>query len=159
MLVTNNAGDFRRLYGSQPLHAGLVIIIPNMNRLAQVRLFAGALAELAAIGDLVNRVLEVGIDGDDVTFALYQLPESISRAAKCLPRADRGRTVAVMPGYHPGQSSRVNRLGSWQRSPAGRYRSWSLSGIFGVCSRKQGQHRRHRCASTDDMLNWVTDAG
>lgn len=78
VLVTNNAGDFRRLYGSRPLHAGLVIIIPNMNRLVQMRLFAGALAELAAIGDLVNRVFEVGIDGDDVTFTLYQLPGNFS---------------------------------------------------------------------------------
>jgi predicted nuclease of predicted toxin-antitoxin system len=31
VLVTNNAADFRKLYAAQPLHAGLVILIPNVN--------------------------------------------------------------------------------------------------------------------------------
>jgi predicted nuclease of predicted toxin-antitoxin system len=74
VLVTNNASDFRRLYATQLLHAGLVIIVPNVNRLAQRRLFRGALDELAGIGEPVNRVLEVDIEGDDVTFKLYDLP-------------------------------------------------------------------------------------
>jgi predicted nuclease of predicted toxin-antitoxin system len=74
VLVTNNAGDFRRLYARQLLHAGLVIIIPNVNRAMQHLLFRGALAELATLGEPINRVLEVDIDGDDVTFTLYDLP-------------------------------------------------------------------------------------
>ena len=76
ILVTNNASDFRRLYARQPLHAGLVIIIPNVRREAQCRLFRGALDELAMIGEPVNQVLEVDLDrdGDAVTFALYDLP-------------------------------------------------------------------------------------
>lgn len=74
VLVTNNASDFRRLYATQPLHAGLVIIIPNVNRATQQRLFLGALVELATLGDPVNRVLEIDIDGDDITFNLYDLP-------------------------------------------------------------------------------------
>ena len=74
VLVTNNASDFRRLYATQPLHAGLVIIIPNVNRATQQRLFLGALVELATLGDPVNRVLEIDIDGDDITFILYDLP-------------------------------------------------------------------------------------
>ena len=74
VLVTNNASDFRRLYGTQPLHAGLVIIIPNVNRAMQQQLFHGALDELARLGEPINRVLEVDIDGDDVTFNLYDLP-------------------------------------------------------------------------------------
>ena len=41
VLVTNNAGDFGRLYKTQPLHAGLVMIIPNVNRAAQQQ-FRGA---------------------------------------------------------------------------------------------------------------------
>ncbi len=60
--------------GKQPLHAGLVIIIPNVNRAVQRQLFRGALDELARFGELINRVLEVDIDGDDVTFSLYDLP-------------------------------------------------------------------------------------
>jgi predicted nuclease of predicted toxin-antitoxin system len=74
VLVTNNASDFRRLYATQPIHAGLVIIVPNVRRLEQQRLFRGALGALAGSGEPVNRVLEVGIDGDDVTFDFYDLP-------------------------------------------------------------------------------------
>jgi predicted nuclease of predicted toxin-antitoxin system len=74
VLVTNNASDFRRLYAAQTLHAGLVIIIPNVNRMVQQQLFRGALDELAKFGEPVNRVLEVDIEGDDVTFKLYDLP-------------------------------------------------------------------------------------
>ncbi len=74
VLVTNNASDFRRLYATQPLHAGLVIIVPSVGRAEQKRLFAGALAELAQLGEPVNRVLEIDIDGDDVIFSFYDLP-------------------------------------------------------------------------------------
>jgi predicted nuclease of predicted toxin-antitoxin system len=74
VLVTNNASDFRRLYAAQPLHAGLVILIPTVGRDLQQRLFRAALDELATLGEPVNRVLEVDLDGDDVTFALYDLP-------------------------------------------------------------------------------------
>jgi len=74
VLVTNNASDFRRLYAAQTLHAGLVIIIPNVNRMVQQQLFRGALDELAKFGEPVNRVLEVDIEGDEVTFKLYDLP-------------------------------------------------------------------------------------
>lgn len=74
VLVTNNASDFRRLYAMQPLHAGLVIIIPNVKRAEQQRLFRGALDELATLGEPINRILEVDIDGEDVTFNLYDLP-------------------------------------------------------------------------------------
>ena len=74
VLVTNNATDFRRLYATQPLHTGLVILIPNVNRALQQQLFRGALDELARVGEPINRVLEVDIDGDDITFALYDLP-------------------------------------------------------------------------------------
>jgi hypothetical protein len=56
------------------LHAGLVILIPNVGRVLQQRLFKAALDELATLGEPVNRVIEVDLDGDDVTFALYGLP-------------------------------------------------------------------------------------
>jgi predicted nuclease of predicted toxin-antitoxin system len=70
VLVTNNASDFRRLYAAQPLHAGLVIIIPNVGRAIQRQLFLGALEELAVIGEPINQVLEVDLDGEDVTFVM-----------------------------------------------------------------------------------------
>jgi predicted nuclease of predicted toxin-antitoxin system len=74
VLVTNNAGDFRKLYAAHAIHPGLVIIIPNVNRAVQQQLFSAAIEELAVLGDLVNRVLEVDLDGDEVTFALYDVP-------------------------------------------------------------------------------------
>ena len=74
VLVTNNASDFRQLYAAQALHAGLIILIPVVNRAVQQRLFKAALDELAVIGEPVNRVLEVDLDGDDVTLTLYDLP-------------------------------------------------------------------------------------
>lgn len=78
VVVTNNAGDFRRLYATQLLHAGLVIIIPSVNRVQQQQLFRGALDELARFGELINRVLEVDIDDDEVTFKFYDLPADSS---------------------------------------------------------------------------------
>jgi predicted nuclease of predicted toxin-antitoxin system len=76
ILVTNNASDFRRLCAAQLLHAGLVILLPVVGRDLQRRLFQAALDELATIGEPVNRVLEVDLDSDDVTLALYDLPSS-----------------------------------------------------------------------------------
>jgi predicted nuclease of predicted toxin-antitoxin system len=70
ILVTNNASNFRRLYAAQLLHAGLVILVPAVGRNLQQHLFK------AAIGEPVNRVLEVDLDGDDVTLALYDLPSA-----------------------------------------------------------------------------------
>ena len=77
VLVTNNASDFRQLYAKRPLHAGLVIIIPNVSRIIQQRLFRGALDVLVAMGEPINRVLGVGIEGDEVTFDLYDLPANL----------------------------------------------------------------------------------
>jgi len=58
-----------------PQHdTGLVILIPAVNRAVQQRLFKAALDELAVIGEPVNRVLEVDLDGEEVTLSLYDLP-------------------------------------------------------------------------------------
>ena len=78
VLVTNNASDFRQLYAVQPLHAGLVILIPVVRRGVQRSLFKAALDELAVIGEPVNRALEVDLDGDEVTLALYDWPPARS---------------------------------------------------------------------------------
>ncbi|MGH6878527.1 MAG: DUF5615 family PIN-like protein [Rhizomicrobium sp.] len=73
-LVTNNAGDFRRLYASEPLHAGLIILIPAVGRILQQKLFQAALELLADAGEPVNRVLEVDLDGENAIVTLYDLP-------------------------------------------------------------------------------------
>jgi predicted nuclease of predicted toxin-antitoxin system len=43
VLVTNNASDFRRLYATTALHAGLIVIVPNVGRALQAELFRAAL--------------------------------------------------------------------------------------------------------------------
>jgi hypothetical protein len=42
--------------------------------------FKAALDELATLGEPINRVLEVDLDGNDVIFALYDLPRTAPRA-------------------------------------------------------------------------------
>jgi hypothetical protein len=74
IVVTNNGDDFRKLYATRLLHAGLVILVPNDGRAVQKRLFTGALDYLAHAGELVNRVLEVDLKAKDITFRLYDLP-------------------------------------------------------------------------------------
>jgi len=75
VLVTNNASDFRGLYAAEPLHAGLVILIPVVGRELQGKLFRAALNELAITGDPVNRVLEVDLDGEEISLTLYDLSQ------------------------------------------------------------------------------------
>jgi hypothetical protein len=48
-------------------------LIPTVGRVVQQHLFRAALGELATLGEPVNRVIEVDLDGDDVSFALYDL--------------------------------------------------------------------------------------
>jgi predicted nuclease of predicted toxin-antitoxin system len=40
--VTNNRSDFLVLHGQEPLHAGVIIIVPNVTPLRQRELFSGA---------------------------------------------------------------------------------------------------------------------
>ena len=109
ILVTNNASDFRQLYAAQPLHAGLVILIPVVNRMMQQRLFRAALDELATIGEPVNRVLEVDLDGDEVTLTAYDLPPPALRAVALhkLERKARLTATAAVPSASASAARRV----------------------------------------------------
>ena len=64
---------FRQVYATQPLHAGLSFCYPPSAACCSRNSFA-ALDELAAIGEPVNPVLEVDLDRDEVTVAVYDLP-------------------------------------------------------------------------------------
>jgi predicted nuclease of predicted toxin-antitoxin system len=74
VLVTNNAADFRKLYAQRQLHAGLVILIPNVTLELQIVLFRHAVKKLVEHGEPVNQVLEVDLDEDEIVFELYELP-------------------------------------------------------------------------------------
>lgn len=73
--VTNNAADFRRLYRRESLHAGLIIIIPQVPPARQRELLAALLTYLGPDGLLVNEVVEIVIDSDEVRLEVYDLPE------------------------------------------------------------------------------------
>lgn len=72
--VTNNARDFRKLYAKEALHAGLVIIVPQVLPALQRELFLAALDELAHRNDLVNEVIEMTIEDGEAVLTRYALP-------------------------------------------------------------------------------------
>lgn len=71
--VTNNRADFLALYLRTKLHAGLVIIVPNVKPVLQRQLFEAAL-RLIGERDLVNTVVEVGYSDEEIECRQYSLP-------------------------------------------------------------------------------------
>ena len=72
-LVTNNAIDFRRLFRKEQIHAGLVIIVPNVVPAIQRALFAAVL-DYIGDRDLVNRAVEINLTGDTTEIEEYEIP-------------------------------------------------------------------------------------
>jgi predicted nuclease of predicted toxin-antitoxin system len=70
--VTNNRSDFLALYRRTPLHAGLVIIVPNVKPALQRQLFETALG-LISKRDLVNTVIEVAYSDEQIECRQYPL--------------------------------------------------------------------------------------
>jgi hypothetical protein len=66
--------DFRTLYGAADLHPGLVILLPNVPQEKQVLMFRVAIKKLAELDDAINKLLEVDIDGENITLRLYDFP-------------------------------------------------------------------------------------
>jgi predicted nuclease of predicted toxin-antitoxin system len=73
-LVTNNRSDFLVLHGQEPLHAGVVIIVPNVTPVRQRELFAAALKHIGA-RDLTNTVVEAKYVRNQIECSEYALPE------------------------------------------------------------------------------------
>jgi predicted nuclease of predicted toxin-antitoxin system len=73
--VTNNAKDFRKLYALEPIHAGLLIIIPQVPPPLQRQLFAALLDELALEDVPINILIEIEFDGSDAVIFRSALPE------------------------------------------------------------------------------------
>lgn len=72
--VTNNAKDFRKLYAQEDIHAGLVILIPNVPPTQQRALFDAVLDDLAAAPGLINEALEVRVVEGEIEITRYELP-------------------------------------------------------------------------------------
>lgn len=71
--VTNNAADFRRLYADQQLHAGLVILVPQVVPAAQREIFSALLDQIEG-EDLINEAIEIRIVDGEAIFDRYTLP-------------------------------------------------------------------------------------
>jgi predicted nuclease of predicted toxin-antitoxin system len=71
--VTNNRSDFTLLYAQEELHAGLVIVVPNVTPDRQRDLFRAVLAHVEA-HDLTNAILEVDFVRGTATCREYPYP-------------------------------------------------------------------------------------
>lgn len=71
--VTNNRADFLTLYNRAPVHAGLVIIVPNVMPIRQQELFQAALDHIGQ-GEIVNAVLELEYRSSRIECREYPLP-------------------------------------------------------------------------------------
>ena len=71
--VTNNRVDFIRLFGKMELHAGLIVLVPNVVPALQRGLFQAAIQYLTG-KSLINAVIEVTSDGKTATCVEYLLP-------------------------------------------------------------------------------------
>jgi predicted nuclease of predicted toxin-antitoxin system len=72
--VTNNATDFRRLYSRHQFHAGLIIVVPQVEPSRQRALFSSLLDTLEADAALVNVVIEISLEAGNVVFTRYDFP-------------------------------------------------------------------------------------
>lgn len=72
--VTNNRSDFLSLHGQEPLHAGVIIIVPNVMPTRQRELFTAALKHIGA-RDLTNTVVEAKYFRNQIECSEYALPE------------------------------------------------------------------------------------
>ena len=75
-LVTNNARDFRRLFAREPIHAGLILILPQVPPARQRELLDIALTEIGAADLLVNEAIEINIQAGAVVISRFEFPVS-----------------------------------------------------------------------------------
>jgi predicted nuclease of predicted toxin-antitoxin system len=75
--VTNNRTDFHDLHGKEPLHASVIVIVPNVIPLQQRELFAAALKHIGT-RDPTNTVVEVRFVENEIQCSEYELPQSES---------------------------------------------------------------------------------
>jgi len=71
--VTNNARDFRKLFARESIHAGLVIIVPQVTPSLQRSLFLLVLDELDIDASLLNEAIEITIDDGDAVISRFEI--------------------------------------------------------------------------------------
>ena len=73
--VTNNRVDFIRLFERMKLHAGLIVLAPNVVPALQRALFEGAILYLGGREPL-NAALEITLEGKSIRCMEYPLPKT-----------------------------------------------------------------------------------
>jgi hypothetical protein len=73
--VTKNRSDFLALHGREPLHAGVIIVVPSVTPVRQRELFSAALKRIGA-RDLTNTVVEVKYEETRIVCSEYPSPEA-----------------------------------------------------------------------------------
>ena len=74
VFVTNNASDFRALFSHEDVHPGLIVIIPNLRPEHQRSLLSAGLRHIGDRRDLINKVIEIDIDGSEAVVKEYDWP-------------------------------------------------------------------------------------
>jgi hypothetical protein len=74
--VTNNARDFRKLFAREPIHAGLIIIVPQVTPSLQRELFSLVLSELDSVAALLNEEIEVTIEDGNAVISRFEIPQN-----------------------------------------------------------------------------------
>ena len=74
-LVTNNAMEFKDRYACEALHAGLVLLVPNVRRGEQIELFRAAPAVVRTGTNLINNVIEVDYEDGEIVTRRYEWPD------------------------------------------------------------------------------------
>lgn len=72
VFVTNNASDFKKLFGQEQIHAGLIIIVPSTSPEIQRALFEAALEEIKN-NETINSVVEVRLQKDRIVIETFEL--------------------------------------------------------------------------------------
>lgn len=73
-LVTNNARDFRKIFAREPIHAGLILILPQVPPARQRELLGIALTEIGAAELLVNEAVEIDVKAGAVVISRFAFP-------------------------------------------------------------------------------------
>ena len=75
--VTNNTADFLRLFALEEAHAGLVVLLPNVEPRRQCELFEAVLDELGTPGDLFNQAIKAWFAADDQSIEIERVDLSL----------------------------------------------------------------------------------
>ena len=75
---------FRKLYAREEVHAGLLIIVPQVAPDKQRELFDALLEELGAGAAIVNEVIEIALEDGAAVITRYELPGGEANEAEGL---------------------------------------------------------------------------